>query len=247
MKRRRTILVGALALAVAVAVPMIGRAQDRDKDRQQLADGAIDLKAAQDKDTDKDKDGDRDKDKVVGVQELLVEFGRPGTAGGTPANHFIDFLNGTAVNRGGTVVFRVNQGGHGVSVYAVSKNTSREVIRAGLCPTRNTCTAAFIAGDHLIMDGEGNVVVDTGTNPPFARVDDAGRILVGTAAQATDTVAGRFHQGVAANAANGPEQIRIKFSKKGRYLAICMNRNHSINDWMFGLFDVVEPEDEEAQ
>ena len=32
MKRRRTILVGALALAVAVAVPMIGRAHDKDKD-----------------------------------------------------------------------------------------------------------------------------------------------------------------------------------------------------------------------
>ena len=68
--------------------------------------------------------------------------------------------------------------------------------------------------------------------------------MVGTAAQAATTVPGRFHQGVAANAANGPEQIRIKFLKKGRYLAICMNRNHSINDWMFGLFNVVEAENE---
>ena len=218
MKRRRTILVGALALAVAVGGPMIGKAQDRGRDQ------------------------DRDKDQVVGVQELLVDFGRPGTTGGTPANHFIDFTNGTVVNKGGTVVFRPNQGGHGVSVYAVSENTTADDIRAALCPQRSTCDAAFIAGAHVIIDGRGEVVAETGTNPPFARVDDAGRILVGTAAQAANTAPGRFHQGVPANAANGPEQIRIKFSKTGRYLAICMNRNHSINDWMFGLFDVVEPE-----
>lgn len=221
MKHRRTILVGALALAMAVAVPGIGRAQERDRD----------------------KDGDRDQDKVTGVQELLVEFGRPNTPDRNPLNHFVDFTNGTVVNKGGTVVFRVNNGGHGVSVYPVSKDTTPQDIQAALCPTRSTCTQAFIAGDHMIMDGKGEVVVDTGTNPPFTRVDDAGRILVGTAARATDTVAGRFHQGVAAPP-SGPEQIRIKFSKTGRYLAICMNRNHSINDWMFGLFDVVEPENE---
>jgi len=225
MKHRPLFLIGAAVLAVAVTFTITGRAHDKDGDK------------------------DKDKDKVVGVQELLVDFGRPGTVGGTPANHFVDFPNGTNVNEGGTVVFRVNQGGHGVSVYAVSKNTTPEDIQAGLCHTRSTCDAAFIAGDHMIFDGRGNVVVDTGTNPPFARVDDAGRILVGTAAQAAGEDPGRFHNGapVAATptaAAQSSERIRIKFLKEGRYLAICMNRNHSINDWMFGLFDVVEAENE---
>jgi len=224
MKHRGMSVVVALALAVVVAGPMIGKAQDRGRDR--------------------DRDKDQDKDHVVGVQELFVNFGRLNTPTANPLNHFVDFPNGTVVNRGGTVVFLVTNGGHGVSVYPVSKNTTADDIRAGLCPERSTCDAAFLANAHVIMDGKGDVVAETGTNPPFARVDDAGRILVGSAAQATGTLPGRFHQGVAQNAASGPEQIRIKFSKPGRYLVICMNRIHALNDWMFGLFDVVGDDDD---
>ena len=220
------------AFALAAAFPLVGSAKDGDKD--------------------KGKD-DLNKDKVVGVQELVVDFGRQNTPGGNPLNHFIDFPNGRAVNEGGTVVFRVNQGGHGVSVYRVSENTVDEDIRAGLCPLRSSCTPAFIAADHIIIDGEGNIVAESGTNPPFARLDDAGRILVGTAAQVQGEDPGRFHNGTPAapvppaTVGQSSERIRIKFLKKGRYLAICMNRNHSINDWMFGLFDVVEAENENQQ
>ena len=67
------------------------------------------------------KDGDKDK-QVVNAQEVVVDFGVPGAAGA--ANHFLvpDEVN---VSKGGTVVFRVNGGAHGVSVYSVDKHTVR--------------------------------------------------------------------------------------------------------------------------
>ena len=52
-----------------------------------------------------------------------------------------------------------------------------------------------------------------------------------------------FHQGTTAPGVTPArpvaEQIRVAFPKKGRYLAICMNRGHSFNDWMFAFVDVV--------
>jgi hypothetical protein len=34
-------------------------------------------------------------------------------------------------------------------------------------------------------------------------------------------------------------QVRYRFAEDGRYLAICINRVHAINDWMFGFVNVV--------
>jgi hypothetical protein len=33
-------------------------------------------------------------------------------------------------------------------------------------------------------------------------------------------------------------QVRYRFAEHGRYLVICINRVHSINDWMFGFVNV---------
>jgi hypothetical protein len=51
----------------------------------------------------------------------------------------------------------------------------------------------------------------------------------------------RFHLGTTPPGGARPiaEQIRVAFPKKGRYLAICMNRAHSFNDWMFAFIDLV--------
>jgi plastocyanin len=217
------------------------------------------------------KDGDTDKDKAVAVQNVVVDFGQPQPQGAVAAaTHFLQPVGGkpdgeATISKGGTVTFRVNGGGHGVSVYRVSKNTTRADIIAvgspdGLCPTRSaaSCGTAFANLAHVIRDGEGEIVVDAGANPPFARVDDAERILVGTAALIPDgvvngvqtQVAGIFAQGT--NAVATPtnpirtvaEQIRVKFTKNGRYLVICMNRNHSINDHMFSFVNVVGDNDD---
>jgi len=32
--------------------------------------------------------------------------------------------------------------------------------------------------------------------------------------------------------------VRYRFADHGRYLVICINRVHSINDWMFGFVNV---------
>jgi hypothetical protein len=34
--------------------------------------------------------------------------------------------------------------------------------------------------------------------------------------------------------------VTYRFFEKGRYLVICMNRSHSLNDWMFGFVNVVD-------
>jgi len=38
-------------------------------------------------------------------------------------------------------------------------------------------------------------------------------------------------------------RLQVRFSKTGRYLVICMNRGHSLNDHMFGFVNVVDDDD----
>jgi plastocyanin len=197
------------------------------------------------------KDGDN-KDKPA-PQEVTVDFGVAGQAGAN--NHFL-VPDEAMVSKGGSVVFRVNGGGHGVSIYKVSKDTTREdIINAagspqGLCPIRANCPADFIDAAHQVHDGHDRLVVDIGTNPPAQRVDDAARILVGTAAQIAGEDPGRFQNGAPTAAtptttAQASERIAVRFTKNGRYLVICMNRAHAINDWMFGFVNVVGDGDDD--
>jgi hypothetical protein len=142
----------------------------------------------------------------------------------------------------------------------------------GLCPTRSGCDATFVAAAHTLKDAGGNVVLEVGPNPPVARMDDASRILVGTTAIVSPgrnltglPDPGIFHQGANCSETEPPppalsacaalraqgsvarpigEQIRVKFTKNGRYLVICMNRGHSINDHMFSFVNVVGDDDD---
>ena len=212
------------------------------------------------------KDGDKGNNKAAAVMDAVVDFGQPQPQG-TPAaaTHFLQPVGGqpdgtTTIFRGGTVTFRVNGGGHGVGVYPVTRDTTREDILAALCPTRSGCAADFLNSAHTIKDSEGNVLLEIGTNPPIGRVDDPEHIMVGAAALIQNGVdangnptfaAGIFHQGTT-NTGVTParpvaEQIRVSFPRKGRYLAICMNRAHSFNDWMFAFIDVVGADGDDGQ
>ena len=222
-------------------------------------------------------------DQVQPIPHAVVDFGQPPPQG-APASttHFLQPVGGVkdgevTIFKDGTVTFRVNGGGHGVAVYKVNKNTTRDDIIGttadGLCPTRSGCAAAFIGAAHTLRDAGGNVVLEVGTNPPVGRMDDAERILVGTTAIVMDDRDGNgipdpgiFHQGAnCSETASSPtsptctalrtatpplparpigEQIRVKFTKNGRYLVICMNRAHSINDHMFSFVNVVGDDDE---
>ena len=274
--RTTGILVGA-ALAIAVSVPTIGRADDERK----------------------------------ALKNAVVHFGQPQPQTPDPApvgaavTHFL-FPNEVTIQKGGTVTFVVNGGGHGIAIHPVSKNTTREDIAADLCDgnkheTPNASVAeeitdrraraavcngavaetAVINGvvvtfsgsqnlDYMITDGKGNLVIEPGFNADGAinpRLDDtththrllgtSGRV-VGDTSPSGGRLDGAFLTGTTpptpanpnttpptpANPTGNPgNRIQVQFMKTGRFLVICMNRAHSLNDHMFGFVNVVD-EDE---
>lgn len=104
-------------------------------------------------------------------------------------------------------------------------------------PPRRRCRVGLPRLAHSITDGRGRRVIASGTNPPFVRLDDLNDRLLGTATQ-IDAVGGTFHPGTAAPRGAGTF-LNFQFLENGRYLVICMNRAHSLNDWMFGFVNVV--------
>ena len=169
--------------------------------------------------------------------DIIVNFGDPVTLAGT-ANQVV-VPDDATIRKGGTVTFVVNGGGHGIAIYPVSTETTRENITAQLCahdPVTHACTdPAFANAGHTTRDGENNVVIVTGTNPPSQRVDDPTARLLATSTQ-IDNVAGVFLTGTTATTAG--TQLQVRFEKNGRYLVICMNRNHYLSNWMFGFVNV---------
>ena len=43
---------------------------------------------------------------------------------------------------------------------------------------------------------------------------------------------------IAADPTSNGQRVTYRFLKPGRYLVICMNRTHHLNDWMFGFVNV---------
>jgi hypothetical protein len=169
-------------------------------------------------------------DQVDGAPaDVSVQFGQPPPAV-PPAAHVL-IPNDVAVNKGGTATFTVLGGGHGIAIYPVSRNTVREDIEEDLCQGGPTvCNNTITLTDNLqyqVTDGKGDLIIDTGTNPPSNRVNDPiDRLLYAGG--------GQFLNGTVSGT-----QVQYRFEKTGRYLVICINRNHFINDWMFGFVDVV--------
>ncbi len=121
--------------------------------------------------------------------------------------------------------------------------------------------------NYTITDGKGDPVIVTGFNLTAAnsapatiianpRVDDpitTVRVLatsgfapgdVGNPAAISGNKAGAFLTGTAAPATPGL-RIQVQFNKNGRYLVICMNRSHALNDHMFGFVSVVGGDEQE--
>ena len=121
--------------------------------------------------------------------------------------------------------------------------------------------------DVKIFDAKGNLIIDPGVNINNSnpRLDDPAsseRLLATSGASPGDTGnpaalatnrAGGFLTGSAATIVNGVEvapftpgnRIQVRFERTGRYLVICMNRSHSINDHMFGFVNVVDAGEDE--
>jgi plastocyanin len=170
----------------------------------------------------------------LAVQDAVVNFGAvpPQPVPVPPSSHVLD-PDEVTIFKGGTVTFIMNGIGHGVAVYRVSKDTTRAHIEAGLCqggPTLCNGTRGTGALPYKVFDGHGNLVIDIGPNPPENRINyaqgqlwsaGAGAFLTGSDVSVTGT------------------QLRYRFEEDGRYLVVCMNRPHTINDWMFGFVNVV--------
>jgi plastocyanin len=168
--------------------------------------------------------------------DVIVNFGDPDTLAGA-ANQVVT-PDEVTIGKGGTVTFVVNGPGHGIAIYPVSAKTMRDDITAQLCAhdPMNACTdPTFANADHTIFDAKDNVIIVTGANPPFQRVDDPTDRLLATSAQ-IDDVAGAFLTGTMATTAG--THLQFRFTKTGRYLVICMNRNHYLSNWMFGFVTV---------
>lgn len=158
------------------------------------------------------------------------------------------------VFKGGQVTLQVHGGGHAPAIYEVSKDTTRDDIGQYLCPgfdrtfpaQFHPCRtglnvppnppptgAANAAAAHDIADGKGDIVIVAAaadTSPTGNRVwSEPGRLMAAGGIQ--------FANG-GTTVANG-ELIAYRFLKTGRYLVICMNRSHFLNDWMFGFVNVV--------
>lgn len=176
------------------------------------------------------------------VQHAVVDFGHPVHPQPPAPDHHILAPDEATIFKGGTVTFTMHGPGHGVAIYRVSKNTTRAHIAEDLCqggfgtaaPDPEVCNVAnaTAALPYSITDGSGKVVIQIAEFPTQRQVDSLpgqlfsagglpGVLLTGS----TSTTRGN--------------QVRYRFAEDGRYLVICINRVHSINDWMFGFVNVV--------
>jgi hypothetical protein len=159
------------------------------------------------------------------------------------------------IGKGGEVSFQVHGGGHAMAIYPVSKNTTRDGIGQFLCAGVDPSTVSDPSGlncnlsatnanaAHLVVDGKGKevyVVQANATNQhPDNRVWAEPRRLMSAGAH-------QFLNGgtIPAGPTSNGQLVTYRFMKTGRYLVICMNRTHHLNDWMFGFVNVSDEDDD---
>ena len=167
------------------------------------------------------------------VQDAEINFGSLHPQPPVPLNHVL-LPDEVEIFKDGTVTFIVNGGAHGIAIYEVSKNTTRAHIEEDLCQGgQAVCNLASGTGalPYTVTDGHGNVIMETGTNPPANRINTL-------PSQLFSAGAGIFLTGAKPTTAG--TQVRNRFEKHRRYLVVCMNRSHYINDFMFGFVNVRE-------
>jgi plastocyanin len=175
------------------------------------------------------------------VQDALVEFGHPvHPQPPAPAHHTL-YPGEVTIFKGGTVTFTMNGMGHGIAIYRVSKNTTRAHIAEDLCqgafgaaePDPLVCNVpnATAALPYSITDGDGQVVIDIAEFPTQRQVDSTPGQLFSAGGLPGVLLTG-------STLTTRGSQVRYRFAEDGRYLVICINRVHALNDWMFGFVNV---------
>ena len=187
------------------------------------------------------------------VQAPLASIGGPADPCAYKLHHLTP--EESTVAEGGEITFQAHGGGHGITIYQVSENTTRDGIGQYLCagpdpatitdPAKEPCNAVLgtgavnAAAAHTVLDAKGNKVIVVSPNVTNKFPDNRlwyvpGRFM---------SVGGQqFLNGgtIAAGPTSDGQLVTFQFVEKGRYLVICMNRSHSLNDWMFGFVNVVE-------
>ena len=158
----------------------------------------------------------------------------------------------TKIRKGGEVTFQIHGGGHAMAIYRVDKDTTRDEVGQYLCAGDDpadfhgpadlhpcpTVGAANAAAAHEVKDGDGDVVIVAAENVTNLHPDNRvwsvpGRLMSAGGVQFLN--GGTVPTGTGAT---GGQLHTYQFLKTGRYLVICMNRSHLLNDWMFGFVNV---------
>lgn len=215
------------------------------------------------------KDDDK---KKPAVQDATVDFGvlptaplgpapclQAGPIGGPadPCAYKVHHLTPeeVTIRKGGEVSFQIHGGGHGIAIYKVDEDTTRDQIGQFLCagvdpatvtnPALLNCNASQSNANaaHLVGDGDGETVLNVSANVsnvhPENRVwSQPGRLMSAGAHQFLN--GGTIPAGPMSNG----QLITYRFLKGGRYLVICINRSHFFNDWMFGFVNVGGDDDD---
>ena len=205
------------------------------------------------------------------TQDAAVDFGvlptaplgplpclQSGAIGGPadPCSYLLHHLTPeeTTILKGGEVTFQIHGGGHAMAIYEVSKDTTRDELGQFLCagadpstiasPGSHVCNlnAANANRAHNIADPHGDIVIVASANVTNAHPDnrvwsEPGRLMSAGGRQ--------FLNGgtIPAGPTSDGQLVTYRFLKTGRYLVICMNRTHFLNDWMFGFVNVVGGQD----
>jgi hypothetical protein len=156
------------------------------------------------------------------------------------------------VAKGGQVTFQVHGGGHGLAIYEVSRDTTRNEVGQYLCagldpstitdPADHPCNLLGTNANalHVVPDGKGDVVIVADANPTAANTHPLNRVWY-EPGRLMSMGGHQFLSGgtIPAGPTSNGQLISYRFEKTGRYLVICMNRVHFLNDWMFGFVNVV--------
>jgi hypothetical protein len=244
MRSRRSRILLGTALALTLAIPTIGRADDKDKKVSQ--NWLVYFGQPQPQDT------PAAVTHFLLPDDITIQKGDRVTFVVNGGGHGIAIHRVSKKTTREDIAEDLCQGG---------ANDADRLGRSAVCNgTIVTGVDAIIGTQNLnydITDGKGDLVIHTGINTatvPNPRVDDtenserllatSGRAPAADKSLPAANPAGAFLTGTAPTATPG-NRIQVQFLKSGRYLVICMNRAHSLNDHMFGFVTVSDDDDDD--
>lgn len=267
--RRSSIVVGA-SLALAVAFPTTGRADDKDKDKKTvLHDAVVHFAQPQPQTPDPAPVGAAVTHFLL-PDDVTIRKGGTVTFVVNGGGHGIAIHPVSRKTTRDDIAADLCQGGANDADRrgraAVCNGTRTTTVTINGTPVVVTGTQNL---DYNITDAKDDLIIHTGfniaapnvvviTNPRVDDTEHTHRLLATSGGVTTSAAgvpsgdasapganpAGALLTGSAAPATPG-NRIQVQFLKNGRYLVVCMNRGHFLNDHMFGFVSVVGDGDDD--